>query len=855
MRAIKTSLIAVCVILFSSSLIAQDNEKKTADKMYDKLGYKEAIKMYKSSDENLSIGDMARMANAYRLNGDYENARTWYSQVVERSDKASYRLYYAQALQASGNYGEAKAQFLKYDELVSAEGEGGDNRGKILAAACDRVQDFSNLSGVMVENVGSINSEKLEFSPTFYRNGIVFASTRPASLGTAKDAWIDDNFMTLFYASRNADGSLGEPVEFSNKINTKYHEGPVTFNRGGDAIYFTRNDFNKGKRHKNSKGTTTLNIYSADKIEGEWANVQELPFNSDERTTCHPTLAPDGRKLYFSSDRPGGYGGMDLYMSKMTGGKWSSPMNLGPEVNTKGNEIFPFIHDDGTLYFASNGLAGLGGLDIFSAVGPTDTTWTAVQNLGKPYNSSKDDFGFILNVTGTEGYFSSSRDGGYGGDDIYSFISPKGMSKSAMKVRLTTNVCVYDKETNKRIEGAKVTIKEKMANGAIIGGEDDLTIKLTPIGDNEYVVNLTPKGGQSADKGDFYTGPKGEFEYVMDPNKEYIFEVSKDGYKYAEQSYLTEGFGVSQNLEFCIPVEKETCLALAGVVINQKYNNRLAGAKVILTNLCTGESVEAESGEQGEFSFCLDCGCDYVLQGEKINFMGDKDNVSTINIDCEKALSASLALSPTVGFVGNPNFDPSKYATSTRPSTGGVIGSTTTTTTGSYPSTGTTYSGTTSGTTTSSSGISGRIIELKKIYYDFNKSFIRSGAAIDLDDLARLMNEYPSMSVQLSSHTDSRGTDVYNNDLSTRRAQAARQYLVGKGISTSRIVAIGYGESQLRNSCANGVDCTEAEHQDNRRTEVTITSFDQADFIKVQYIDNPPEKVDPARIGRKFEWE
>jgi len=204
-------------------------------------------------------------------------------------------------------------------------------------------------------------------------------------------------------------------------INSEYHEGPVAFNKNFNRIFFTRNDHLKGKLKKNKKGVVKLGIFTAVRNDDTWTEPKSIDFNTTEYEECHPALTADGKYLYFASDREGGQGGMDLYVSEFNAGKWGAPLNLGPNVNTPGNDVFPFVHDDGTLYFASDGWGGLGGLDIFSTKKEKNQQWSSVTNMGQPYNSRKDDFGFVLNVLGTEGYFNSSRNGGKGKDDIYSF--------------------------------------------------------------------------------------------------------------------------------------------------------------------------------------------------------------------------------------------------------------------------------------------------------------------------------------------------------------------------------------------------------------------------------------------------
>ena len=382
---------------------AQDERDNKGDKFYKDLGYGTAIPAYKSTVGDVGRLDrktMIRLANSYRLIGDYQNAELYYAQIVESSSKPLYRLYYAQALQANGKCEAAKQYFLEYDQLIQAsiaEGSAAseDRRGRILANACDT--DFNMNEDLVLKNEATLNTGSLDFSPAFYKNGLVFVSTRGLSRASQnEDAWLNDKFMDLFYAEIQGGGRSGlmSPKALGSEINSKFHEGPLTFDKAGNTMYFTRNNYKKGKRGFSAKKITKLKIYGADWDGEQWTNVWELPFNQEEYNHCHPTLSADGQSMYLASDRAGGYGGHDLYVSRFENGAWSEPMNLGASINTPGNELFPFMHEDGTLYFASNGHAGLGGLDVFmakpdAAIESDETMevqWSQPINLGEPLN-------------------------------------------------------------------------------------------------------------------------------------------------------------------------------------------------------------------------------------------------------------------------------------------------------------------------------------------------------------------------------------------------------------------------------------------------------------------------------------
>jgi len=272
-------------------------------------------------------------------------------------------------------------------------------------------------------NLQVINSEEIDYNAVLVSDGVIFTSTRrqeetknAATAGGGKlNAW-KKKLSTLFY-SRLTDGYLSDPEPLSGEVNAQYHESSATFSYSENLMFFTRSSANKDR-----KGKRQLKIFMAKKVEDNWVDITELPFNSDDFSTCHPAISSDGTRLYFASNRPGGFGGMDIYVSVYRNDKWNEPINLGPIINSTGNEVFPCISEDEVLYFSSSDQGGLGQLDIFRSkklVENSERTWQIKQNLGLPFNSEGDDFGFYINSDNTGGLFTSSRDGGKGRDDIY----------------------------------------------------------------------------------------------------------------------------------------------------------------------------------------------------------------------------------------------------------------------------------------------------------------------------------------------------------------------------------------------------------------------------------------------------
>ncbi|MEM9917482.1 MAG: OmpA family protein [Bacteroidota bacterium] len=316
---------------------------------------------------------------------------------------------------------------------------------------------------VILTNEATVNSPDLEYSPAFYEDGIVFISTKVSKKRyRVKDTRINQNIMSIFRSRRSQGGLLQQPEPFATELLTPVHEGPMSFDRTNEHIYFTRNNYKNGKRRKAKDGIVKLKIYMAEKKDSSWANVVELPFNDNESNAMHPSLSVDDDLLFFASDRPGGMGGNDLYVCKREGDSWGTPKNLGPNINTEADEVFPYLHADGTLYFASRGHSGYGGLDVFSATKIGDS-YTKPINLDKPFNSEADDFGFIVDRDKKNGYLSSNRDGGRGSDDIYSFYIATNLDEVtnneplAPPVERNIDILVIDHESGDPVVEAQVS--------------------------------------------------------------------------------------------------------------------------------------------------------------------------------------------------------------------------------------------------------------------------------------------------------------------------------------------------------------------------------------------------------------
>lgn len=401
-----------------------------ADKHFDQEEFSEAIiyylKVLKKESSNKEATQ--NLAFSYRKLKDYDNAEIYYARATTLNpDESSNFLYYGQSLKNNNKLKEAKNQFEKFIKKNPSS-----FFGKLMVQSCGDIKDWEiQEKEFEVNTVENINTKDADFCPLVYQGGIVFVSERGVDLvNTNHSGMANKPYLSVYYAKQ--DKQYKKAKHFSNQLSSLYHDGPVTISENGDEIYFTRAD-----KRENGRGyINRLQVFSA-KLDGKkWKNVTPFEYNSQDYSVAHPCLVKNGKQLFFASDMEGGYGGLDIYVCTKDGENWSKPVNLGEDVNTKENEVFPYFRK-GTLYFSSEGHSGYGGLDIY-AVEETEE-WTNVVNLKAPLNSSKDDFG-IFYSDDENGYFSSDREGGMGSDDIYRFSWHAIIPKTEM-----TGVLEYEK--------------------------------------------------------------------------------------------------------------------------------------------------------------------------------------------------------------------------------------------------------------------------------------------------------------------------------------------------------------------------------------------------------------------------
>jgi len=477
----KNLYITLSFVIASATLSAQNKDTQKADKLFNTYEYVDAASEYlKLVDKGKADGYVYKqLADTYFNMFNTAEAAKWYAKATETTQDGETYFRYAQMLKANGKYEEANKQMKKFAGLMP-----NDQRAKSFNENPNYIPRLLDKEKLFDVKPSDVSSDKSDFGAVLYDNALYFTSARN---GARKNyGWNEEPFLDLYKADYNADGTITNAGALTD-LNSQYHEGPLTMSADGNTVYFTSDSFRERSFERDKKNKLKLgrnNIFKATKEGDKWGNITSLPFNSKEYSTSNPSLSRDGKTLYFSSDMPGSMGGVDVWkVSVNADGSFGTPENLGKNVNTEGNESFPFIADDNTtLYFASSGRQGFGGLDVFKIDLSKDREAT---NVGKPVNTEKDDFAFTFNKAKNIGFLSSNRNGN---DDIF-------VANPICGVGVVT--VVTDAKTGKILANANVSI----------------------VDDKKNVISTEKSNA------------KGEVSYRVECNKEYTVQVSKDGYE------------------------------------------------------------------------------------------------------------------------------------------------------------------------------------------------------------------------------------------------------------------------------------------------------------------------------------
>ena len=492
-------LISVLMICLFNISHAQRSVYDKANKYFNNGQYYKAIDLLRNAYNKVTSKELKseitfQVAECYRFTNQPRKAEMWYKKSIQKKyNNPIIYLYYADALKMNEKFEDAIKNYKEYEKLVPQ-----DPQGKTGVKSCElALKWIENPNGYKVVNMKFFNSRAGEYSPAFAKaeyDEVYFTSTRDGASGDKVHGGTGYNFSDIFMSKKDKKGNWSTPVPLDDNINTEYEEGAVSLSKDFNKIFFTRCE-----RHK--KNTIGCMVMVAERRNDKWGKAEQIIMLDDSIVVAHPTLSEDELELYFVSDMQGGQGEKDIWKVKRESaeGDWGVPENLGPEINTPGNEMFPFIHNDGTLYFSSDYHLGMGGLDIFKAT-RQNGTWK-VENMRYPINSTKDDFGIIIEQEEERGYFSTSRDGN---DNIYSFILPP--------LKFSVEGVIKDDKTDAPLVDATVKLV----------GSDGMT--------------LTSQ-----------TDEEGAFKFMLRPNTDYVFVASKKGFLTGKEKETTKGVADSQD--------------------------------------------------------------------------------------------------------------------------------------------------------------------------------------------------------------------------------------------------------------------------------------------------------------------
>ncbi|MDP4208738.1 MAG: OmpA family protein [Bacteroidota bacterium] len=499
------------LFVLTETVLAQSRDFIKAEDAFKACEYYTAADLYRTSYSSLSQQSdksgktkaeiLFKIAECYRLVNEPVKAELWYVKSLSKDTTAKALYFLAQAQKMNLKYEAAKDNFKKYKTKFP-----GDARADEGIRSCEQAQSWmSNQNGYTVENMRFFNSKSRDYCPAYGAadySVVYFTSSREGSTGKAIHGATGQLSADIYVSKIDKKGTWSKPVLVKGTVNTEFDEGSPCFSKDFKTMYFTR-----CKRAKNT--IYGCQIMEATQQGEEWTSEKPIDIAKDSIVVAHPAISPDELTLYFTSDMPGGKGGKDIWKVTRSskGDDWGKPVNLGPQINTSGDEMFPYVHADGTLYFSSNGMTGMGGLDIFKATPQPNNSWK-VENMGYPINSNADDFGIIFQDEQEKGYLSSSRSP-RNDDDIYAFFLPP--------VKFSASAKIIEEKSNKPL--ADVNVK--------VISSDGLTYDLKTDKDGNLNLNLKP-------------------------NTDYVFIASKDGYLNGKDRQTTKGIDKSRDFKVSI---------------------------------------------------------------------------------------------------------------------------------------------------------------------------------------------------------------------------------------------------------------------------------------------------------------
>lgn len=706
-KAMKSILLTTLFLVMSSISTAQSFKKEYAEKLSNQFNYVEAYPVWEELS-NESIIEKKIDANCIRKtieaafrSEQYSNAYRWSEFLIENVkelNEQDFDLNFQLSL------------LLKKYETLNARIE----KAQHILPTSKVIENWKSESTHIQEVLNSRSEYDVtlfrtleygeEFSAVPFEEGVILVSAAQNTGFVNRVYGKTGQFFTDLVYVKLVGGKQAKEQIWTDIKRTNPHDGPISFSFNNRYAYLTTNQEVLDERNNVKYNRLKLDIY--EKERDIWVKKDFFNWNNAAFSLGHGVV-DDSLNLYVVSDMPGGFGGTDIYKCKWNGSSYESPVNLGASVNSEGNELFPFVSLEGTLYFASNGWPGFGGLDIFT----WDFVSTKPTNMGTPINSNADDFSFNVNEISGKGFLSSNRSNWK--DEVF-----------AVNAKMKKRYVDIDLKDCQNKPFAQQNVKVYRQDGSLWK-----TLKSDDYGSLSYI------------------GTVGETYHVslIDPKTSFM-----DSLSFVNQMDATQNiqlFARPKNQISTIQVMNGSNVPIDGAMVRFYSNQKEIQRKVTPKN-----------GELSFDAYVIDSFSITAINYKEFSMKMPEDHKcdSLIRLDCKMKLN-----------------------------------------------TGNTF------------------INLDQVLYDYNKWDLRPESIIELDKLVKYMKSN-DLRVELSSHTDSRGNDQYNEWLSQQRSNSCVNYIISKGISPTRIIAKGYGEYRLKNRCENDVECTEEEHQQNRRTELRI---------------------------------
>lgn len=790
-------ILLLVLLLSQFHLISQITmELEKGDKAFDQLNLDEALFFFEIAHDQ-QPNDPAitrRIGNVYRRMGQLTVSAEWYKKTLDLdATNPLDMLYYAESLKSLQQYDEAIEWYDRYIAKVPD-----DKRAKSHLTDREYYKDlFADTLKYDMKSLKINNSDPVIGISNLTENNYLLSAINANQTSTNSKKYEYLNYLDIYQVTLTDENELTNPVRLSKSVNSKYNDGPAFFSPSDQTLYITRTNIRNRKPVLDKQGSANLKIYSSTLKDGSWSSALELKFNSDAYSTAHACLSKDGQFMYFVSNREGGLGGTDLYVAQRILNGWSEPINLGDKVNTEGNEMFPFLSNEGFLYFTSDGHFGLGGTDIFVSDN-IGGQWQTPTNLGAPINSNHDDFALLYNKSTDKGFFCSNRNG-RGNDDIFFYTHKKvekmilagtilansaDISLAGEKIRIfTTNTGMTTEQRLSSDQKFKITvdagdqIEVYMANAQFFDTTKVVfsSVIANPIVDpflnvGEYRVDMKRiplrKGILSEIQHDEFESTSGSLQTAQLP------EVPEQGND--KNSSLLKPHNTSGNLA---KGDQSTL-----IVTNADVSVQSEKARLYTENIAFGDQLFRQrkyEDAQGYYREALKHKAKDPYAMSRIRevdtILAEAKNTTILTVQSESTIKTDK---PKIDFASTPAM------------------------------------------------IDLEGLQINNVLFDYNKTFIRDQDKAGIDQVVQLLKENSTSKLLIKAYCDSRGSMTYNQSLSMSRAMAVQGYVIQKGIKRDRIQTESFGEQRPLNDCEDGVPCSEDQYEVNRRAELKIVAGD-----------------------------